>query len=194
MTKKILIIAGDYVEDYEVYSVYQSLVFVGYTVHIVSPGKKSGDFIVTAVHDFLPGEQTYTELKGHRVQINFDFEQVKVADYDGFYIPGGRAPEFLRLNERVLEITKEFNDAKKPIAAVCHGAQILTAANVVSGKKCTAYPACKPELTQAGGNYQDCAVDDAVVDGNIVSGKAWPAHPKMLQAFVALLGTTISHK
>ncbi|EAL69156.1 hypothetical protein ACTFIW_004473 [Dictyostelium discoideum] len=193
MTRNILIITGDYTEDYETYAVKQMLELVGYNVHLVSPGKKSGDFIVTAIHDFLPGEQTYTELKGHRIQLNFDFDKVDTATYNGLFLPGGRCSEFLRLDDRVIEIVKDFNTNKKPIAAVCHGAQVLTAANIVSGIKCTAYPACRPEVQQAGGIYQDIAVDDAVVDGHIVSGKAWPCHPKLIQLFIKLLGTTITH-
>ena len=190
MQKQILMLVGDYVEDYETMVPYQFLVALGYTVHTVCPDKKSGDTVATAIHDF-EGEQTYSEKRGHNFAINYDFNEVDTADYVGLVIPGGRAPEYLRMNARVLKIVNEFNTAQKPIAAVCHGPQILAAAGVLQGKTCSAYPACSAEVKLAGGHYAEISVTEAVTDGNLVTAPAWPAHPAWLAQFVALLGATI---
>ena len=190
MQKQILMLVGDYVEDYETMVPYQFLVALGYQVHTVCPDKKAGDTVATAIHDF-EGEQTYSEKRGHNFAINYDFNQVNTTDYVGLVIPGGRAPEYLRMNARVLEIVNEFNTAQKPIAAVCHGPQILAAAGVLQGKICSAYPACSSEDKLAGGHYAEIGVSEAVTDGNLVTAPAWPAHPAWLAQFVALLGATI---
>lgn len=190
MQKQILMLVGDYVEDYETMVPYQFLVALGYTVHTVCPDKKSGDTVATAIHDF-EGEQTYSEKRGHNFAINSDFNEVDTAQYVGLVIPGGRAPEYLRMNARVLKIVNEFNTAQKPIAAVCHGPQILAAAGVLQGKTCSAYPACSAEVKLAGGHYAEISVTEAVTDGNLVTAPAWPAHPAWLAQFVALLGATI---
>lgn len=190
--KKLLMLVGDYVEDYEVMVPFQALQMVGHTVHAVCPDKKQGDFVRTAVHDF-EGAQTYSEKPGHHFTLNFTFADVKAADYHGLVIPGGRAPEYLRLDERVLDHVRHFSRENKPIAAICHGLQILAAAGVVEGKKCTAYPACGPEVSRAGGRYTNVSVDEAVVDGNLVTAPAWPAHPRWLAAFLQVLGTRIDH-
>ena len=190
MQKQILMLVGDYVEDYETMVPYQFLVALGYQVHTVCPDKKAGDTVATAIHDF-EGEQTYSEKRGHNFAINYDFNQVNTTDYVGLVIPGGRAPEYLRMNARVLEIVNEFNTAQKPIAAVCHGPQILAAAGVLQGKICSAYPACSAEVKLAGGHYAEIGVSEAVTDGNLVTAPAWPAHPAWLAQFVALLGATI---
>jgi protease I len=189
-SKKILMLVGDYVEDYEVMVPFQALSMVGHDVHTVCPGKKAGQSIRTAIHDF-EGDQTYSEKRGHNFALNSTFEEVKVEGYDALVIPGGRAPEYLRLNARVLEIVRHFATAKKPIAAICHGAQILATAGVLQGKKCSCYPAVGPEVTQAGGTFADVAMTEAVVDGNLVTGPAWPAHPAWLSKFLLLLGTRI---
>src|SRR5262249_31612004 len=147
--------------------------------HAVCPGKKQGQTIRTAVHDF-EGDQTYTEKRGHNFSLNATFDEVKEDEYDALFLPGGRAPEYLRLNPRVIEIVKSFKQQDKPIAAVCHGVQFLTAADVVRGKKLTGYPACGPEVTQSGGRWQDIAIDQATVDGNLITAPAWPAHPACL--------------
>ena len=189
-SKKILMLVGDYVEDYEVMVPFQALSMVGHDVHTVCPGKKAGQSIRTAIHDF-EGDQTYSEKRGHNFALNSTFEEVKVEGYDALVIPGGRAPEYLRLNARVLEIVRHFATAKKPIAAICHGAQILATAGVLQGKKCSCYPAVGPEVTQAGGTFADVAMTEAVVDGNLVTGPAWPAHPAWLSKFLVLLGTRI---
>jgi len=188
--KNILMLVGDYVEDYEVMVPFQALGMVGHTVHAVCPGKKSGESVRTAIHDF-EGDQTYSEKRGHNFTLNSTFDNVRPEDYDALVIPGGRAPEYLRLNPRVLEIVRHFATAKKPIASICHGAQILAAANVLQGKNCSCYPAVSPELTRSGGIYADIAMTDAVVDDNLVSAPAWPAHPAWLSKFLTVLGTRI---
>ncbi len=190
MSKKILILAGDYVEDYEIMVPFQALQMLGYTVHAVCPDKKSGDFVRTAVHDF-EGDQTYSEKRGHNFTLNADFDSIDPADYDALVIPGGRAPEYIRLNQKVIEIVKHFADANKPIAAICHGPQILAAARVLEGRKVTSYPAVGPDLVNAGAEWVDTGLFDALVDGNLVTAQAWPAHPKWLAEFVKLLGAEI---
>jgi len=188
--KKILMLVGDYVEDYEVMVPFQALSMVGHSVHAVCPGKKAGDSVRTAIHDF-EGDQTYSEKRGHNFALNATFDEVKADSYDALVIPGGRAPEYLRLNPRVLEIVRHFSSAKKPIAALCHGAQILAAAGILQGKRCSCYPAVAPEVTQSGGTFVDVAMTEAVVDGNLVTGPAWPAHPAWLAKFLVLLGTRV---
>lgn len=188
--KKILFLTGDFAEDYETMVPFQALQMVGHTVHAVCPGKRSGDTIKTAIHDF-EGDQTYTEKPGHLFALNASFDDVDVAKYDALMIAGGRAPEYLRLNPRVIAIVQEFAAASKPIAAVCHGAQLLAAAEVIAGKKISCYPACSPEVKLAGGQYADIPVDQAVTDGNFVTAPAWPAHPAWLGQFLRVLGTEI---
>ncbi|SOE51149.1 ThiJ/PfpI family protein [plant metagenome] len=192
MSKKILMLVGDYAEDYETMVPFQTLLAVGHKVDAVCPDKKSGEQVATAIHDF-DGAQTYSEKRGHNFTLNADFDKVDPAAYDALVIPGGRAPEYLRLNARVLEIVRHFDQAKKPIAAVCHGAQLLAAADVLRGRSCSAYPACAPEVTLAGGKYADIAIDAAHTDGNLVTAPAWPAHPAWLAQFLAVLGTKIVH-
>lgn len=191
MPKKILQLVGDYAEDYEVMVPFQALQMVGHTVHAVCPGKKAGEKVRTAVHDF-EGDQTYSEKPGHNFTLNATFDNIKPEEYDALVISGGRAPEYIRLTPRVLEITRHFFEANKPVAAICHGAQVLTAAGVVKGRKVSAYPAVGPDVTVAGGEYADIRVDDAVRDGNLVTAPAWPAHPKWLALFLEVLGTKIS--
>lgn len=189
--KKILMLVGDFVEDYEVMVPFQALKMVGHTVHAVCPEKLAGQTVRTAIHDF-EGDQTYSEKPGHNFALNFDFVQVRAEGYDALLIPGGRAPEYLRLDERVLALVKAFDQAGKPIAAVCHGAQLLAAAGVLEGRACSAYPACAPEVRLAGGRFVDIAMDQAHVDGNLVTASAWPAHPAWLAAFLKVLGTRVS--
>jgi deglycase len=188
--KSILMLVGDYVEDYEVMVPFQSLIMVGHTVHAVCPGKKSGDSVRTAIHDF-EGDQTYSEKRGHNFSLNATFDQIKPENYDALVLPGGRAPEYIRLNPRVLEIVRHFSQANKPIAAICHAAQILAAAEILEGKKCSCYPAVSPDVTRAGGTFVDLAMTDAVTDGNLVTAPAWPAHPAWLAQFLKVLGTKI---
>jgi protease I len=188
--KKILLLAGDYVEDYEIMVPFQALLMVGHTVHAVCPDKKAGQTVRTAVHDF-EGDQTYSEKPGHHFTLNATFSEVRAADYDALVIPGGRAPEYLRLNEEVLGVVRHFAEANKPIAAICHAAQLLAAAGVLRGKACSAYPAVGPEVKSAGGKYVELPVDRAHVDGNLVTAPAWPAHPQWLASFLKVLGTRI---
>ena len=187
---KVLILAGDFVEDYEMMVPFQTLLTFGYEVDVVCPEKKAGDQIRTAVHDF-EGDQTYSEKPGHNFTLNADFDSVDVSHYAGLVIPGGRSPEYLRLNERVLEIVRHFFESAKPVAAVCHGVQLLSAAGVLKGRRCTAYPACGPEVTLAQGEFVLFDVDGVLVDGNLVTSPAWPAHPAFLREFVKLLGAEI---
>ena len=189
-TKKILMIVGDYVEDYEVMVPFQALLMVGHTVHAVCPGKKAGEQVRTAIHDF-EGDQTYSEKRGHNFTLNATFDDIKAENYDSLVIPGGRAPEYIRLNDKVLKAVRHFAEKNKPIAAVCHGAQVLAAAGVIKGKACTAYPAVGPDVKSAGGNWVEVPMDKAHVDGNLVTAPAWPAHPEWLAKFLKVLGTKI---
>ncbi|GKX55229.1 protease [Leminorella grimontii] len=186
--KRILMLVGDYAEDYETMVPFQTLLTVGHQVDAVCPGKAKGDYIQTAIHDF-DGAQTYSEKPGHRFTLNADFSTVKAQDYDALVIPGGRAPEYLRLNQEVIDIVKAFDKAGKPIAAVCHGPQLLAAAGILKGRTCSAYPACAPEVRLSGGEYADIGIDQAHVDGNLVTAPAWPAHPQWMAKFLALLNS-----
>jgi protease I len=190
--KRILFIVGDYVEDYEVMVPYQMLMMVGHEVSAASPGKRAGDKVATAIHDF-EGEQTYSEKRGHNFALNATFDELKPATFDALVIPGGRAPEYLRLNARVLEIVRHFASAKKPLAAICHGAQLLAAAGVIEGKSVSCYPACSPEVQLAGGKYVPHSdhFDNAHTDGTLVTAPAWPAHPAWMRQFLAVLGSRV---
>ena len=190
--KKILMICGDFGEDYEIMVPFQALMAVGHQVDAVCPDKAAGDTIATAVHDF-EGDQTYTEKRGHNFTLNATFSDMNLLDYDALLLPGGRAPEYLRLNDDVIDAVRHFFETGKPVAAICHGAQILAAAGVLEGLDCSAYPACAPEVTAAGGKYADIAIDAAKTDANLVTAPAWPAHPAWLAQFLDLLGTRISH-
>ena len=191
MSKKILMLVGDFVEDYEVMVPFQALQAVGHKVHAVCPDKKAGETVRTAIHDF-EGDQTYSEKPGHNFALNATFDNIKPEDYDALVIPGGRAPEYIRLNPRLLEMVRHFFTAEKPVAAICHGPQILGAAGVVKGHRLTAYPAVGPDVTVGGGEFVPVAVDKAVVDGKLVTAPAWPAHPEWIAKFLEVLGTRIS--
>ena len=190
---KLLLLAGDFVEDYEIMVPFQTLQAVGHTVDAVCPGKKKGEQVRTSIHDF-EGDQTYTEKRGHNFTLNANFDDVNPDSYDGLYIPGGRAPEYLRLNKRVLEIIQHFVRVGKPIACVCHGAQLMAAARVLNGRKVSAYPACAPEVDRAGGRYADVDFFDAVIDGNLITGPAWTAHPAVLRNFLHILEAWLPEK
>ena len=189
--KKILMICGDYCEDYETMVPFQALLAVGHTVHAVCPDKKAGDPIKTAIHDF-EGAQTYSEKPGHNFTLNATFAGLDVASYDALVVPGGRGPEYLRTYPAVLSMVKHFFEANKPVAAVCHAAQLLAGACVLKGRTCSAYPACRMEVEMAGGTYAEIAVDAAITEGNLVSAPAWPAHPAWIAQFLTLLGTRIT--
>jgi protease I len=190
---KLLMIVGDYTEDYETMVPFQALQMVGHTVHAVCPGKKAGQQVRTAIHDF-EGDQTYSEKRGHNFTLNATFAEVREEDYDGLVLPGGRAPEYLRLDERVLGLIRHFTEEHKPIAAICHAAQLLAAAGVLQGRKVSAYPACAPEVELAGGSYMPVEMTAAVVDRNLVTAPAWPAHPAWLAKFQALLLEHLAEK
>ena len=190
MSKKVLLLCGDFTEDYETMVPFQSMSMLGYQVDAVCPDKKAGETVCTAVHDFL-GEQTYSELRGHNFALTANFDEVKTEDYEGLFITGGRAPEYIRLNARVLEIVREFFAANKPVAAICHGPQVLAAAGVLAGYKATAYPAVGPDFTLAGGTFGPAAVDEAVVDRNLVTAPAWPGDTAIVREFVKLMGAKI---
>jgi protease I len=191
--KKILMLVGDFGEDYEIMVPFQALQMVGHQVHAVCPGKKSGDAIKTAIHDF-EGDQTYTEKPGHNFALNATFDEIDPSDYDALVVSGGRAPEYLRREDGVLDMVRHFFEEDKPVAAVCHGLQILSAADVIQGRTLTAYPACGPEMQAAGANYKDVDVTEVVTDGKLVTSPAWPGHPKWLAAFLEVLGTEITHR
>jgi len=193
MAKNILMLVGDFAEDYEVMVPFQALLAVGHTVHAVCPGKKKGEKVRTAIHDF-EGDQTYTEKRGHDFTLNATFDEVKLDKYDALVISGGRAPEYLRLNERLLATVRHFFQVSKPVAAICHGPQILTAAGVLRGRTVSAYPAVGPEVKLAGAKYVEIGIDEAITDGNLVTAPAWPAHPAWIAQFLAVLGTRITHE
>jgi len=190
---KLLLLTGDFVEDYEIMVPFQALQMVGHTVHAVCPDKRAGEHVRTAIHDF-EGDQTYTEKPGHNFTLNATFDDVKPEDYDGLVIPGGRAPEYLRLNRRVLDIIRYFDSSDKPIAALCHGPQLLAAARVIAGKRVNAFPACAPEVELAGATYVPLESTQAITDGNLVTGPAWPAHPAWLAQFLQVLSNHLDKK
>lgn len=192
-TAKLLMIVGDYVEDYEVMVPFQALQMVGHTVHAVCPDKKEGEFVRTAIHDF-EGDQTYSEKRGHNFTLNATFAEIDAATYDALIVPGGRAPEYLRLNAKVVSLVKSFYTAKKPIASLCHGPQLLATAGVIKGKKLSAYPACAPEVESAGGTFVSVGFSEAVVDGLLVTGPAWTAHPAWLAKFLEVLEEYLSQE
>ncbi|MEZ5288220.1 MAG: DJ-1/PfpI family protein [Vicinamibacterales bacterium] len=192
MSKRILMIVGDFVEDYEVMVPFQALLAVGHRVDAVCPDKAAGEWVRTAVHDF-EGDQTFSEKGGHRFLLNADFAAIRGDDYDAILLPGGRAPEYLRLNPAVIDLVRHFAERGKPIAAICHGPQILAAASVIAGRRISAYPACAPEVRQAGATFADLKVDGAITDGPFVTAPAWPAHPAFLAQFLSVLGTRIHH-
>jgi len=189
--KRILFLVGDFAEDYEVMVPFQALTMVGHLVHAVCPGKKAGEKIKTAIHDF-EGDQTYTEKPGHNFVLNASFAEANAQSYDALMIAGGRAPEYLRLDKRLIAIVRLFAAEKKPIAAICHAAQVLAAADVIRGRQVSGYAACAPEVRLAGGEYVETPPDGAIRDGNLVTGFAWPAHPQFLALFLEVLGTRIS--
>ncbi|HRD02060.1 MAG TPA: DJ-1/PfpI family protein [Candidatus Saccharicenans sp.] len=190
--KKILMLVGDYVEDYEAMVPFQMLTMVGHQVDAVCPGKKKGETVKTAVHDFV-GDQTYSEKPGHNFLLTATFDEVDPKNYDALVIPGGRAPEYIRLNEKVISIVRHFDENNKPMAAICHGPQVLVAADVLKGKLCTAYPALKPDVIRAGAKWGELneSLSNAYVDGNLVTAAAWPGHPEWMRKFLEELGTKI---
>lgn len=190
--KRILMLVGDFVEDYEAMVPLQILQMVGHHVDVVCPDKKGGDTVQTAIHDF-EGHQTYSEKPGHRFRITADFQTLACETYDALVIPGGRAPEYLRMNPKVIELVRYFGDQRKPIAAICHGPQLLAAAGILQDRFCSAYPAVAAEVTVSGGTYVEpsSGLDSAHTEGNLVTAPAWPAHPAWMRQFLQLLGSKI---
>ncbi len=188
--RRILLLVGDDVEDYEAMFAQHALQMLGHRVDAVCPGRSAGELVATAVHDFEAGEQTYSEKRGHNFRLNATFEAIRAADYDGMIIPGGRAPEYLRLNPRVLELVREFDRDCKPICAICHGVQVTAAAGILRGRRCTAYPALQPDVEACGAEWRSPGgdLDNAEVDGHLVTAPAWPADPTALRAFLQSLG------
>ena len=186
--KRILMLVGDFVEDYEAMVPFQMLLMVGHHVDTCCPDKSAGDTVKTAIHDF-EGDQTYSEKVGHNFGITIDFSEAINRDYDALVIPGGRAPKYLRLDQRVLDLVRRYNDAAKPIAAICHGAQILATAGILNGRSISCYPAVSPEVTLSGGTYIETAAtfDNAHIDGNLVTAPAWPAHPAWISSLLKVL-------
>ena len=191
MAKKVLLLVGDYVEDYEAMVPFQAMGAIGIEVDAIAPDRKKGDTVPTAVHDFT-GDQTYKELRGHNFAINKNFDQVNPDEYDGLYIAGGRSAEYIRLNKRVIEIVQHFFEKNKPVAAICHGIQVLTTAKVLKDRTLTAYVAVGPDIELAGGVWKNIPADQSVVDGNLVTSPAWPGHQAILRDFYKLLGITIN--
>jgi len=188
--KRVLMIVGDFSEDLECFFAFQALQLIGFEVHTVCPGKKDGEKIATSVHDF-DGFQTYSEKRGHNFPITKDFKDVKPQDYSGLYLPGGRGSEYLRLDEKVISVTKYFSDHNIPIAALCHGPQILATAGVCKGRKMTCYQAVRPELQQCGADYQDIQDSNCVIDGNLITGVNWNSNAPVIKAFAEKMGATI---
>jgi protease I len=187
--KRILMLVGDFVEDYEAMVPLQILQMVGHNVDVVCPDKQKGDTVATAIHDF-EGQQTYSEKRGHNFPLTLDWSDVRPESYEALVIPGGRSPEYLQLDERVLALVRHFFDSTKPVAATCHGPMILAAAGVVNGRKCQAYPSVRPQLTKAGATWDppSAGLDSACVDGNLVTAPAWPANPAWMREFLRVLG------
>ena len=188
MKKRILILTGDCAEDYEVKVPQQALEMIGYQVEIAAPSKESGDMLQLVVHDFT-GLDTYIELTGHRIAVDLAARDAVASDYVGLVVPGGRAPEYIRNHAEVVQLVKDFFSADKPVAAICHGTQLLAAAGVLEGACVTSYPACAAECRLAGAEWQDVPV---AVSGKLVTAQAWPNHPEWLRSFIELLGAKIS--
>ena len=187
-SKQILMIVGDFGEDYEIMVPFQALQAVGHDVHAVCPEKDGGETAKTAIHDFR-GDQTYLEERGHDFELTHGFDGVYPTDHDALVVPGGRAPEYLRGYDTVLDAVRHFFDVEKPVATLCHGPQILAAADVLDGYEMTSYPAVRHEVEAAGCTW----VDEVTTDGNLVTAQAWPDHPEWLAQFFDLLGTQIEH-
>lgn len=180
-TPKILILTGDAAESLEVMYPYQRLLEEGYDVHIAAPSKKKLRFVV---HDFEPGYDTYTEKPGYSWDADLAFADVEPGDYAALVVPGGRAPEYIRNDPEFARIVRHFFDGEKPVAQICHAALGLVAAGVLEGRRTAAYPAIAPDVERGGAEFVD---SEAVVDGTMVSARAWPDHPAWMREFVRVL-------
>ncbi|MFL9503723.1 DJ-1/PfpI family protein (plasmid) [Rhodopseudomonas palustris] len=191
--KKILMLCGEFTEEYEIYVFQQGMEAVGHTVHVICPDKKKGEMIQTSLHDF-EGHQTYIERFGHLAEINKTFSEVDLNEYDAVYCAGGRGPEYIRTDKRIQAMVRHFHEEKKPIFTICHGVQILVAVDgVVRGKKVAALGACEPEVILAGGTYIDVKPHEAYVDGTMVSAKGWTGLAAFMRECLKVLGTEIRH-
>ena len=178
---KVLILTGDAAESLEVMYPYQRLLEEGYDVKIAAPSKKKLQFVV---HDFEPGYDTYTEKPGYSWDADLAFADVQTGDYAAIVIPGGRAPEYIRNDPNFRKIVRYFFDQKKPVAQICHAALGLIAAGVMKGRRCAAYPALEADVQAAGAEFVN---SEAVVDGVMVSARAWPDHPAWMREFIKIL-------
>ena len=191
--KKILMLVGDFTEEYEIFVFEQAMHAVGHTVHVVCPDRKAGENIKTSLHDF-EGDQTYTEKYGHLYTLNKTFKDANPADYDAVYVAGGRGPEYIRIDPRVQAIIRHFHEKHKPIFTICHGVQVLIAVDgVVKGKRVAALQFCEPEVRLAGGVYVDVGPTEACVDGTLVSAKGWTGLAAFMRECLKVLGTKIEH-
>ncbi|MDB5665652.1 DJ-1/PfpI family protein [Cypionkella sp.] len=191
--KKILMLCGEFTEEYEIFVFQQGMEAVGHTVHVICPDKKKGERIQSSLHDF-EGHQTYIERFGHLIEINKTFSEVVLDDYDAVYCAGGRGPEYIRTDKRIQAMVRHFHDTQKPIFTICHGVQILVAVDgVIRGKKVAALGACEPEVILAGGTYIDVNPYEAYVDGTMVSAKGWTGLGAFMRECMKVLGTQITH-
>ncbi|WP_396667383.1 DJ-1/PfpI family protein [Microbacterium sp. R86528] len=181
MTSKILIITGDAAETLEVFYPLHRLQEAGYEVHIGAPEKRKLQFVV---HDFVDDFDTYTEKPGHTWNADIALADVNPADYVAIVVPGGRAPEYLRNNEEAKRIVRYFFEKNNPVAATCHGPLLLAAAGVLEGRTSAAYPELAIDVEVVGGVFEN---GGAVVDGNLVSSRAWPDNGTWMKAFLEVL-------
>ena len=178
---KVLVLTGDAAESLEVMYPYQRLLEAGYDVDIAAPSKKKLQFVV---HDFVDGYDTYTEKPGYTWDADLAFSDVDPAGYVALVVPGGRAPEYIRNDPDAQRIIRHFFEAEKPVAQLCHAPLALAAAGVLEGRRTAAYPELEPDIQSAGAEFVDAA---AVVDGVMVSARAWPDHPEWMREFMSLL-------
>lgn len=192
--KRILMLIGEYSEEYEIFVVQQALEAVGHTVDIICPETKKGDSVTTSVHDFGPGVKTWTEHKGHAIQVTQTFDATKTDSYDAVYIAGGRGPEYIRTYARVREIVREFHRDDKPIAAICHGAQVLVSVpEVIAGKRVSGLFTTEPEVALTDATYVKIGPKAALRDGNLVTAEGWTALAAFIREFLVVLGTEVIH-
>jgi protease I len=173
VSNHILIITGDAGESYECLYARHRLLESGLTPRIAAPSRRRLHLVI---HDFEPGWDTYVERQGYGAESDLTLDEVRVDDYDAVLVLGGRAPEYLRHDRRVLEIVRAFHQREKWVFAICHGVQILAAAGLVAGRRVTAYENCRWEIEAAGATY--VTAEQAVRDGRIITGQTWQSHPE----------------
>jgi protease I len=182
MAKKILIVTGDAGESYEAWYAYHRFLEAEWEPVVAAPSKR---WLHLVMHDFEPGWDTYVERPGYRMQSHVSFDDVNVEEYEAVVLLGGRAPEYLRHNETLLDVVRAFRDQDKWIFSICHGIQILIAAGLAPGVELTAYEHLRYEIESGGGRYSTL---EAVRDGKIVSGQTWQSHPDFYREVFACLG------